>query len=185
MKSSVTDGKSRTYSSDGKMDFNFTSPFRATGSLAFMAGKYGFLSVDYEYIDYSKGYYSSNNDPYTSSNDNIQSYYTNTSNIRIGGELKLDIFAFRAGYGMYGSPYKITKAPAGADGSSTALSFGLGMREDNYFIDFAYQQIKTKEYYLPYSLSTTTISHYNLNDFDGNIYDIKRSTFLLTLGVKF
>jgi hypothetical protein len=172
-------------SSSGEMDFSFTSPFRATGSLAIIAGKYGFLSVDYEFIDYSQGYYSSNTDPYTSSNKKIESYYTNASNLRIGGELKLDIFALRAGYGIYGSPYKNQSDVPGGDASAATLSFGVGLREDNYFIDFAFQQIKSKEYYLPYSLDKSTMEKYDVSEVAGNIYDIKRSTFLLTMGVKF
>lgn len=184
MKSTRSDANYTT-SSEGQMDFSYTSPFKATGSLAFIAGKYGFLSVDYEFIDYSQGYYSSNSYQYTSENNRIESYYTAASNIRIGGEAKFDIFAFRAGYGIYGSPYKSVTAPIGADASARALSLGIGMREENYFIDFAYQQIKTNEFYLPYSLGKSTMQTYNVDEVAGGIYDIKRTTFLLTFGVKF
>jgi len=178
-------GNSYTQSSSGEMEFNFTAPFRATGSLAFIAGKYGFLAVDYEFVDYSQGYYSSNSYQYISENNQIQNIYTAASNLRFGGELKLDIFALRAGYGMYGSPYKSITAPVGADASAQTLSFGVGMRENNYFIDFAYQQLKTKKFYLPYSLSQNTMEKYNVDEVTGNIDDIKQNTFLVTFGVKF
>jgi hypothetical protein len=185
MTSSLSGGNGYTSKSDGQYDFNYSSPFKATGSIAIIAGKHGFISADYEFVDYSQGYYSSNDYSYSSENNRIKNYYTNTSNIRIGGELKLDMFAIRAGYDIFGSPYKSTFAPAGADGSANALSFGLGMRDENYFIDFGFQQIKSKEFYLPYSLSTPTMLAYNVNEVPGNIYNITRSTFLVTFGLKF
>jgi hypothetical protein len=186
MRSNLVGGQSYSQSSQGEMEFNFTSPFRATGSLAIIAGKYGFLGVDYEFVDYSQGYYSTNsNYQYIAENNRIESYYTATSNLRIGGELKFDIFALRGGYGMYGSPFKSVTAPVGADASAKSLSFGLGMREKNYFIDFAFQQMQTKEFYLPYSLNQNTMDKYKVSEVSGNIDDLKKNTFLLTFGVKF
>lgn len=186
MTSSLFDGSIITRSAPGEMDFNFTSPFRATGSLAFIAGKYGFLAVDYEFVDYSQGYLSSNNTQYTKENNSIDSSYTHTTNLRIGGELKLGIFAIRAGYGITGNPYKSVSAPQGVDASAKTISFGIGMREKNYYVDFAFQQMKTKELYLPpYSLSSNTLQNYKLDEVAGFIDDITRNNFLVTFGFKF
>jgi hypothetical protein len=174
-----------TTSSQGEMDFNFTSPFRATGSLAIIAGKYGFVAVDYEFVDYSMGSYSSSTYQYKYENDLIENYYKPTSNIRIGGEIKYDIFSFRGGYGMYGSPYSSLAEPPGADASATLYSFGIGMHGQVAYLDFAYQHKQTKEYYLPYSLNEETMDKYNVSEVTGSVNDLGQNNFVLTFGVRF
>jgi hypothetical protein len=166
-----------TESSDGSMDFSYTSPFRASGNLAFLIGKIAFISFDYEMVDYSQSYFGSDSYSYKDENKNIRNYYDVANNFRFGAELKLDIFALRAGYAIYGSPYKSSVKPKDADGSSTAYSAGFGIREKNYFIDLAYQYMKTKEFYLPYSLNSVNV--------EGATNEVAKSNIVLTFGVRF
>jgi hypothetical protein len=78
---------------------------------------------------------------------------------------------------MYGTPYSNTNDLRNGDASSTILSFGLGMREKDYFIDVAYSTLKTKEFYLPYSLKSKEV--------EGNVDEVSKHNILLTLGLKF
>lgn len=99
----------------------------------------GFLTFDYEYVDYASMKMRFNNDPAYDKgdadlrNDAIKSAYKGASNIRIGGELKLHVIAFRLGYALYGTPYK--NETAEQDGTRSYYSAGLGYRNRGFYID--------------------------------------------------
>lgn len=168
-----------TYSSESPQgDFNYqlTTPMRAMGSIAFLFGKMGFISADYEFVDYSEARLRTDGSSGVSSvvfadaNNTIRNTYTTANNLRFGGELNLSPIAVRAGYGLYGNPFK-----SGLNNAERSVySFGLGMREKDYFIDFTYSLTQSSEdYYLYPSVG------------DAAKLDIKSSAFLMTFGIKF
>lgn len=166
-----------TYSADspdGKFNYKLTTPMRAIGSLAFIIGKAGLLSADYEFVDYSEARFrSGNSDVYFDVNDAIRNKFTSASNIRVGTEWRLNQFNFRGGYAMYGSPFK-----SGInDAVTTSYTFGLGVKEADYFLDFAYVFSQSKEKYYLY------------NDFNNLVNPpSNKSTnqnFIMTLGFRF
>lgn len=156
----------------GSFNYSITTPFRAMGSLGFIIGKYGLVNADYEYIDYSYAQLSSSPNVFADVYSSIRTKYTSTSNIRIGAEGRLDPLSFRLGYALYGSPFK-----AGENKNATRTSYtaGLGFREKNYSIDFAYVLTKYSEY--NYMYDATLIQPVKS--------DYKNSTFMLTFGVRF
>jgi long-subunit fatty acid transport protein len=143
--SNVSVGESATRSNDNTL----RTPWKIIGSVAFQFQDYGILSVDYERLDYSKMKLRGDIDPSNDPNDLLSSSYRGVNNLRIGGEGKLGPFALRAGIGLYSTPYK------SADLSNinyTSYSTGLGYREKNFFVDFAYVYLKTSDKYQLYGI---------------------------------
>ena len=58
--------------------------------------------------------------------------YSKTSNIRLGGEMKILPFILRTGYSRYGSAFK------NKDYYSQNFSYGLGIQNKGYYLDVAY-----------------------------------------------
>jgi hypothetical protein len=156
-------------SPDGYFDYKLKTPLRATGSVAFIIGKYGLISADYEYIDYSKSSLKSYDYSFSSENTAIRNSYTVANNLRLGAEFKAGIAAFRAGYSYYGSPYK----GSNSEGDRNGYSFGIGLRDKGYSVDFAYNHSKSMAYYYLYSISPASNN------------TIKSNSFSLTVGFRF
>lgn len=176
MSSQINDG-SHSAESEGNINFNLTTPFRATASLGIILDKYGFIGVDYEFVDYSLAYFNSDVYSYMDENDRVEKTYGATNNLRFGAEFKYKIFAIRGGYDIYGSPYTSETKPINADGSVRVISFGLGVREEAYFFDIAYQMFNTKEFILPYSLKSQNV--------DGAVETLDRNNLIFTFGLRF
>ena len=165
------DGKYSTDPSQGTFDYQITTPMRMIGSLAFLIGDMGLVSADYEFVDYSDARLRADNEEFFNQNEKIQEKYTSTANIRVGTEWRLNPVTLRAGYGIYGSPFKTTIN----DGKRTVYSFGLGFKEKQYYIDFAYSYAQQKEDYYFYD--------------DAKLSPVKNtltgSSIMMTLGFKY
>ena len=152
---------------DGSFDYKITTPMRALGSLAVIIGQYGLISADYEYIDYSTARLRFSNaidfDAMTASNNKIRIDFTSANNVRLGTEWKAGIYAFRGGYSLYGSPYK-GESISGL-GSRTGYSFGFGIHDKAYFIDFSYNHIDAKDNYYIYGYAPATQNKYSNNTY--------------------
>lgn len=170
--------KSYEYSSpDGRFDYSLSTPFKATASLAFIIGKFGFLSTDYEIVDYSTARFRSGSYRFFDENNAIATKYRSIANIRVGTEWKFQNFLFRGGYAMYDTPFHSNYKPSNGSQARTSYTLGFGIREAEYFMDFAYVYTTSNSFYKPYSLADQTT--------DGA--DIKTTTnnFLVTVGFKF
>ncbi|MBC8344602.1 MAG: hypothetical protein H8E61_11525 [Bacteroidetes bacterium] len=162
---------------EGKFNFNATTPFKATASVAIIAGKNGFISLDYEYLDYSTAILSSDDYPFSYENKNITDYYTAVNNIRVGGEYKIGIFAFRGGYALYESPYQEQFKPEKGDRSYKVYSLGLGLREKAYYVDLTWQRFMTNEFEIPYILSSDEV--------DPATKEMTGTNLIMTVGFRF
>lgn len=173
MKSDLEDGyEYDTTSSQGKFDYSVTTPFRAIGSVGFIINKIALINAEYEYIDYTYAQLYSHPNVFADVNSTIRSKYTSTGNLRLGGELRFDPLSFRAGYALYGSPFRNGE---NADAKRSSYTAGIGFRENNYFIDFAYILTKYSEVNYLYDPQLSTPVK---NDF-------RTSSFMLTLGLRF
>lgn len=157
------------YPVDGYYEYELKTPMRATGSVAFIIGKFGLISADYEHVDYSKSKLRASDYSFSSENDAIRSDFTSADNLRVGAEIKAGIVALRGGYNFYGSPYK----DAGSIGSRHGYSMGLGFRSKGYFMDFAYNHSKSEAYYYLYDISPSADN------------TLKTNSYSLTLGFRF
>lgn len=160
-------------SPEGKYNYKLTTPMRAIGSLAFIIGKIGLISADYEFVDYSEARFRSGDaGVYFDVNDAIMNKYTSASNIRLGTEWRVNQFNFRGGYAMYGNPFK----SGYYDASRTSYTVGLGIKDVDYFLDFAYVLTQGKEDYYLYGTNVPLNPAKNT---------LTSSTFIMTLGFRF
>lgn len=134
-------------------EYNLRTPGRLSGGATVFLGKIGFISGDVEYMDYTSGHVKSNDlakAEVDSNNESIGNIYSNTLNFRLGSEFRYDLFRIRAGYGLYGNPYA---DDSGLTQDRRDITFGLGVRQRDFFIDVAYVNRKIDQDYFPYSVS--------------------------------
>ncbi len=164
----------------GSTSYNFAtlSPFRAVGSLALVYPSLGLLSFDYEYVDYRSMNISSNDltsDDIQTFNNGTNKYLQSTSNIRIGAEVRLGSAYLRGGYALYQSPYTSSVSGINKEGNTMIYSGGVGYRENNFYIDFAYSlQSNSQDYYL-----------YNDPNLTAATLKTNTSKFISTIGFRF
>ncbi len=160
------------FSPSGSFNYKITTPFRAIGSLGFVIKKIALLNVEYEYVDYSYAQLSSTPNVFSDVNTVIRSKYTSTGNIRIGGEIRYDPFAFRVGYALYGSPFK---SGDNKNAQRTSITTGVGYRYKHFFMDLAYvHTFYSEKNYL-----------YDSPILDAVTNDYTNSSFMTTVGIKF
>lgn len=127
----------------GEMSFNFRTPYKATGSFAYIFGNKGLITVDYEYTDYSSMEYKSKNTNmdevsyFNDINENINNTFQATHNLRAGAEIKLSqMFTLRGGYATFQNPYQ--EQFLNSEGEHFNITGGLGIRNGNMTVDLAY-----------------------------------------------
>ncbi|MBL0099231.1 MAG: hypothetical protein IPP49_03545 [Saprospiraceae bacterium] len=187
MEYSYIDGSPETYSyesPEGTFEYRMTTPWRAVGSLGttYKIGDdiKGFVNADVEYLDYTNANY--NGTAYSSSsaeqqwtsqvNRDIQRRLGQATNLRLGTELAYKNLRLRAGYGWERTAFNAD------DFYNHKTSFGIGFREDNFFIDLGFRVAKYEEGYNPYVVLDSELDPLS------NI-STTRSRGALTLGFKF
>ena len=156
---------------DGIFDYELKTPAKWIGSIALLSRKLGFITMDYELVNYAKNKYSSETD-YNFGldlNQEIQDNYTTTSNLRLGGEYKKDIYRLRLGYALLGRP---TADKNNGFSAVNIITCGAGFHVKRFFLDFAYNYTQDKYDYRVYGDSPQS----RITDSNNN--------FMLTLGFK-
>ena len=171
----LSDTPSQGYASspDGVFTYSLRTPWRFTGSGAFIIGKKGLISADLEYLDYSKSelIYDDFIDQERDANQLIAQNLKSALNVRLGGEVVMDIFRFRGGLEFNQSPID------GDDTVATAFSLGAGVRSRGVFFDVAYKNAVSKETYLPYRTFEAPVQNVDVDNIVSNI--------VVTLGFRF
>ena len=162
-----------SYSSEsylGFFDYRLTTPFKMINSLSFIINKTAIISLDYELLDYSSSNLSADFYNFTDTNNEIESYYTRTSNLRLGGELRIHTqLSLRGGYAYYGSPF----AGNYNDASQEYLTLGAGLKVNQYFFDMALvNMLSNSDTYIYDGASAAAIS-------------LTKSQVMLSAGFKF
>jgi len=134
--------------------YSVTSPFRANGGIAVLLSKYGFVSGDLEYANYGQARLNSNsasseNYSFADENQAVRNLYRSTVNLRLGAEGRFNIFRVRLGYARYGDPYKTNDF----DRTQNYFTGGLGLRQNNFYLDLAGVYNTSNRYYSPYTLA--------------------------------
>jgi hypothetical protein len=122
--------------------YSLTTPGRANFGAAFVIGKNGFISGDVEWIDYSSSRFNLTknfNDDFTRSlernlNNAMSRDFRAVLNYRVGAELAIDVFRLRGGINLLGKPGETDNS------FNTGLSFGAGLRFDQFYLDLAFRQ---------------------------------------------
>lgn len=126
----------------GSFDYELNTPFKIINSLSFIINKKAIVSVDHEYLNYSTANLASDFTDFSEANKNIKDYYKSTSNLKIGGELRIHPqLSLRGGYAYYGSPF----ANNYNDASKEYLTMGMGLKINQYFFDLTLVNSVSKE----------------------------------------
>lgn len=159
--------------STGNFDYKLKTPWRYTGSAGLVFGKSGFFSAEVEYVDYSHNNFRYSNfaDAQKTVNTDISNQLQSVLNVRLGTEIAVNIFRFRAGIGLTPSPF------LNDDTRQYTYSGGFGIREKAWYLDFGYRRTQNQVQYYPYLTQRAPIQEVK-NSF-------KNSQFLMTLGLKF
>ena len=146
------DGSWSSYSENPRIyDYKLRTPMKAIGGVAFQFDKYALLSFDYEYADYSKLRLSNDTeDQFTETNSIMKEKYSATHNFRGGLELRNGPLSIRGGAAYYDSPFSSDEV--NSDAYSIFYTGGIGLRSEDFFIDFAYLHGMHKEKYFMYYL---------------------------------
>ena len=170
----------------GEFSYNFRSPFKAIGSLAYTFKNYGLISMDYEYLDYSSMQYYSSTSSITemqdinNKNNLIKSIFRATHNFKFGAEFKpTEVFTLRAGYSTNQSPYK--EGHFKNNDKYQTFSGGIGYRMNDMFIDFGYM-LRHEQY--GYSLYTVAPNMPG-GELETAEIDSKQHQLAVTLGWRF
>jgi hypothetical protein len=139
----------------GNYKYDFRTPLRAIGSVAFQIEKRAMISLDYEFVDYSTMNFSRGlgGDNFSVENSDIKTIYKAASNVRVGAEVKLtNAFSLRGGLEFMGNPYKSTAygvSQPNADYKYRTYNGGFGYRAGKFSIDMTYSMgDKTNYMYL-------------------------------------
>ncbi|NPA33993.1 MAG: hypothetical protein GXO48_03570 [Chlorobi bacterium] len=175
-----TSGSFRVESEQGKFNYKFVSPWRVTANMGIIFKRIGFISLDYAFVDYSTMYFDFGNGSgpaalESSVNTIIASRYGPSHELRGGLELKLaPWFMFRLGGGIATTPYSPS---VGIDEPTVFFSGGIGVREKEFYLDFALSHVKWTEQFVPYTIPgiETPVANTNLS----------RTSFLITFGWRY
>ncbi len=188
----VTAGYSERDLTDGfpvEYEYSLRTPARAMASVSYIFGtnedvkqQHGFVTADVEYVNYGGTKFKYNKgaegDRQISDrlNNVIENAYQGAVNVRVGGEMKFNVFAVRAGFSYYGNPYNSDYADV--DASIKKVSGGVGYRNRGFFADLTYvHTLSTKDLYVPYTLSGMPVSAASA--------DLKGGNIVATVGFKF
>ena len=166
-----------TYNDALESKYQLFSPSKLVLGMAYTYKKTLILSADYEYQKYSNALLSSSDNSinYDVDNTEITKMTRIVNNIKFGTELRIGVMSLRAGAGFYQSPYSMDKASFGD--YRVSYSGGIGLKDENFYIDLAVVNSSTPSY------------RYIYTDYFGNTLYSKTKTnttnVVLTLGLKY
>ena len=152
-------GEPNALAFDGSFKYKYKTPWKVNTSIGVLynLGKIkGFANADVEFLDYSSsnfdlGAFSTELEDITYGtelNREIETQLGSVVNLRLGTELAYDKFRLRLGTGLLQSPYS---NDAGEGEYSSTYSFGLGLREDDFYFDISYARSSNDEGYIAYT----------------------------------
>ena len=134
-------------------DYKINTPSVITTSAAIVLGKFGLLSIDFVSKDYSKSKLKPNRDFLTINRD-INTKLTNTLDIRMGSEIRIEKFSLRGGFTKIASPYKDINMM----GDSKSYSFGFGYDFGETIVNFSHKLLKSNKKYQLFDSGLTDLA---------------------------
>ena len=162
-------------SPDSHYEYNFISPLKWVGSLAFVIGQQGMISLDAEYMNYGAARFKTvpNDDfDYDPTNESIKSTLGRTLNFRLGSEWRVGNTYLRFGTAYYGSPYGFGLPGGSVKKASCGISVPLSV---DTTLDFAYELSHGKSF----------VTLYNAADIESITHSQYRNILLVTLKGRF
>ncbi len=122
-------------------DYEFQTPAKASGSVAYVFGAGGFISFDYSYQDYGSIKFKPENDVFFQDlNTDISNSLKGVSTYRLGGEFLAGSWSFRGGYRFQESPYVNENTIGDLNGYSLGLGYSFGNARIDVAYDWAQQE---------------------------------------------
>lgn len=137
----------------GYFTYQITTPWKAIASISTIVNNQFLLNAEIERTDYSFTQFYSENYQFTEENNIIKDNYAEATNIRLGGEANFHPFKLRAGYALYGSPYKDNP-----EYEMENYSAGAGIDFGGSFFDVSYSISKNSSEYSMFNPDTETNS---------------------------
>ena len=140
-----------SYEFDGNLvtsNYTLRTPGKLNLGTSFFLGKYGFLTGSVEFTDYASAELSSNDFNIDGDNAAIRDNYTSVTNVRLGGEFRLDEFRFRLGFAALNNPFEQGIRPS----SQESYSVGVGYKTQDYYVDLGVINSSSESFYSPYVL---------------------------------
>jgi hypothetical protein len=135
----------------GYFTYEITTPWKVIASASTVLNKQFLISAEIEKTDYSFSRFHSDYYQFTEENNLINDTYTTATNIRLGGEANFHPLKLRAGYALYGSPYKDRE-----EFETENYSAGIGVDFGSTFLDMSYTISKNNSEYNIYSSENAT-----------------------------
>lgn len=130
-------------------EYTLSTPSRIGAGLAYFFEKYGFLTADIEYVNYASNKFStSENYSLSDVNENVDNIFKSVINYRVGGEARVDMFRFRAGYAMNVDPTQYSNDKINRD--RRTISAGVGIYSPQFFADLAVSNTSYESDFSPY-----------------------------------
>lgn len=156
----------------GRFNYQVITPMKFIGSLALLYKKLGAINIDYDIINYKQAALQSSGQEFTGVNTTIRNKYSQSSNLRVGGEVNLNPLFVRLGYAMYGSPFGETFS---GDFVKSFYTGGLGFRRNKMYVDISFtKSMNSENYYM-----------YGANFVDKSTLKNSGTTIAFTIGSKF
>jgi len=143
--------------------YKITTPSRFNAGIGFVIQKSMIVNADFEFYNYGSARLRAD-DVFTFNAENsaIRRNYRNVTNVRIGAEWNMpnpdnkdQAYRFRAGFGVLPSPYNpnVAGLDATLKKANTVLACGFGLRDKDYYFDFALSSQSAAGYYTPYPIT--------------------------------
>jgi hypothetical protein len=159
-----------------EVQYNLKTPSRLTAGATVFLGKSGFISGDVEFVDFANAELRSDDFSPLSDNQAIRDNFSSVLNYRLGAEFRMDNLRFRGGYALEQDPTPL-------DNDRTHITFGIGYKTRDFFIDLAAINTRFSSLYAPYQFQVLE----PVSDYQDPIVesDIRNTLVTLTAGFNF
>lgn len=136
-------------------DYILLTPWKFSAGATYFIQKTALITADIEHVNYASSKYSADDDglSYASDNTQIKTLYRSVTNIRLGGEYRLNALRFRAGYNFMPDPFMDKQNDV--DRARQSLSAGVGFRGKSFALDLAYVNSWENNSYRPYNVANS------------------------------
>ncbi len=144
--------------------YRVTSPLKVNvGISAYLPNKIGVASLEAEYVGFSRMGLKEKSDASWSDfqNGQIQDEYKDVVNVKAGVELRKGIGRLRGGINFINDPLR-HPGDFNVKKNSVIGSFGIGIRNSNFFADLSYSRSVITSAYTPYWIENTNFEYHSV-----------------------
>ncbi len=173
---------------DNTFDYKVTTPMKIVTGVGLVINRLAILNADFEFYNYTSARMEALGDKFPDENKNIKTNYRNVINTRLGAEINLpnkndpdQSFRLRMGLSILPTPYsdKFNTIDDVYKKGNHVITFGGGIKDKDYYVDFGVGIGSSLSYYKPYETGTPYFNSYSISN------KFSRINFLCTIGMTF